>query len=527
MKIFVYLLFVVTMLFAADTSKIEFTAEEKAYIEKTKSIKMCVDPDWVPFERINEKGEHEGIAADLVQTVADRVGLKIELYPVKTWEESLEASKSGKCQIMSFLNQTPKREVWLIFTEPIFYDPNVFITREEHSFIADPAGFAGERIALPTGTMVEERIRKDYPNLNVILTKNEDDAISLVSNKKADMTMRSLIVAAYSIKKEGLFNLKIAGQLPDYSNKLRIGVLKDDRILRDILDKGVRTLTPQEREAISNKHVSIKVESAISKNTIVAVVTIFAVLIALLSLIFLWNYQLKKQVVKKAAKIVEAQEQLFQMSKKAEIGSLVASISHQWRDGIVNVNYVNLRLMGMLATGQEISKELLEKSTNEIENTLGFMSETMQSFLEYYKPTAKLEDFLVSESIEKSIDIIHSKIKDNNVKLTIIDDKHLKFRAIKNEWMQAWLGLINNSIKAAIEKKIPNPEITIEIKEHSVILCDNCGGIDSETLERIQDGTIGGLGLKICRDIAEKYSKELVISNTLSGACFTISTKSI
>jgi hypothetical protein len=60
-----------------------------------------------------------------------------------------------------------------------------------------------------------------------------------------------------------LFNLKIAGQIPEYTNKLRIGVLKDEKILRDILDKGAKSITPQEREAISNKHVAINVQQGV------------------------------------------------------------------------------------------------------------------------------------------------------------------------------------------------------------------------------------------------------------------------
>lgn len=44
------------------------------------------------------------------------------------------------------------------------------------------------------------------------------------------MTVRSLIVAAYAIKKKGLFNLKIAGNIPAYTNQLRIGVLKYEPI---------------------------------------------------------------------------------------------------------------------------------------------------------------------------------------------------------------------------------------------------------------------------------------------------------
>lgn len=124
----------------AQAPTISFTAEEQAYIARAESIKMCVDPDWMPFERINEQGQHEGISADLVQLVAQRVGLRIELLQLKTWDEMLAASKAGHCQIMSFLNRTPARDQWLIFTDPIFYDPNILITREEHAYVGDLRG---------------------------------------------------------------------------------------------------------------------------------------------------------------------------------------------------------------------------------------------------------------------------------------------------------------------------------------------------------------------------------------------------
>lgn len=270
---------------------IEFSTAEKAYIEKTGGIRMCVDPDWAPFERINEKGQHEGISADLIQLVAQRVGLKITLYPVKNWDESLAASKAGHCEIMSFLNQTPARDQWLIFTAPMFYDPNIIITREEHPYIGDIRGLHGETVALPRGTMVEERIRKTYPNLNVIPTGSEPESVALVSERKADMTIRSLIVAAYAIKKEGLFNLKISGQIPEFTNELRIGVLKEEVLLRDILDKGVKTLSAQEREAVSNRHVSIKVEQGVDYS-LAAKVLAGALLVLLIATY--WNRKLSR-----------------------------------------------------------------------------------------------------------------------------------------------------------------------------------------------------------------------------------------
>lgn len=257
----------------------------------TPPITVCVDPDWFPFERINERGQHEGIAADLMQLVSERSGVQFSLVPTKDWDESLEASKQGRCKVLSFLNETPLRQQWLIFTEPVFTDSNVFVTREEHPFITDPAYFANETIVFPNATSMEERIRKNYPGLKVLTVENEQDAFRLISEKKADMTLRSLIVAAYTIKKDGWFNLKIAGELPNYKNELRMGVAKNEPELRDLLNRSIRTITQQERWQIVNKHISISVQSATDYSLLYKSLVVFGML-AMIG--FYWNYKLKK-----------------------------------------------------------------------------------------------------------------------------------------------------------------------------------------------------------------------------------------
>jgi len=288
------LLTALTLLFftrLAGAEPMELSPKEAAFVQAQGPITMCVDPDWLPFERLNERGEYEGIAADLLQRVAERVGLRLRVVPVRTWEESLRASQSGRCRIMSFLNQTPERDKWLIFTDPVFSDPNVILTREEHDFIVDLRGIHGQTVAVPAGTMVEERIRRDFPNLKVITTRSEGESVALVSERQADLAIRTLIGAAYAIRKEGLFNLKVAGQVPGYTNQLRIGVAKDDVELRDLLNKGVATLTAQERETIWNRHVSVEVKQGVDYR-LVWQVLIGATL--LLGLSFYWNRKLRR-----------------------------------------------------------------------------------------------------------------------------------------------------------------------------------------------------------------------------------------
>ena len=223
------------------------------------AVRFCVDPDWPPFEQIDAQGQHVGIAADLLKLVAQRSGLMLQLLPTKAWDDSLAASQAGRCELLSFLNQSPKRDGWLLFTEPVLVDENVLITREEHAFVSDLAALSDETMVLPKGTSIEERLRRDFPNLKIVLVDSETQAFRQVSERQADMTMRSLIVAADTIKSQGWFNLKIAGQVPNYGNRLRIGVLKSQPALRDRLNQGVASITPQERKKIVDQHIAIKV----------------------------------------------------------------------------------------------------------------------------------------------------------------------------------------------------------------------------------------------------------------------------
>ncbi|PWR25971.1 diguanylate cyclase [Zavarzinia aquatilis] len=238
------------------------TAFERAHAEHLGVVRFCVDPDWQPFEWVDGEGRHRGIGADLLALVARRAGLTLVLQPTKDWDDSLAAAADGRCRLLSFLNRTPDRESWLLFTEPVFSDPNVVITREEHAAVTDLHALAGQTMALPRGTSIEEKVRRDYPEIAIVLTATEDEAMQMVSERRADMTLRSLIVAAYTIKKQGLFNLKIAGRLPDYTNQLRIAVSGGDHVLRDILDRGVATLTEEDRDGIVNRYVSIRVEQS-------------------------------------------------------------------------------------------------------------------------------------------------------------------------------------------------------------------------------------------------------------------------
>ncbi|MDD4330647.1 MAG: transporter substrate-binding domain-containing protein [Aliarcobacter sp.] len=255
-RLFILLLIISSSLFSKD---VILSEQEIIYLKEKKIITMCVDPDWEPFEKINKAGFHKGISADIIKLISDKLNITIKLIPTKTWDESIALSKDKKCDILSFLNETAKRKEWLNFTEPIFTDPNVLVGRSEKKYIEDISK-VNLSIALPRQTAMAERFSKDFPNLTIIPTTTEDEAFRLVEEQKADLTLRSMIITAYTIKKNGLFNLKIVGEPKGYENNLRIGVRLDEPILKDILNKAIKTITQKDIDDIINKYVTIVIE---------------------------------------------------------------------------------------------------------------------------------------------------------------------------------------------------------------------------------------------------------------------------
>ena len=489
---------------------------EKNYLLKKKKITMCVDPDWEPFEIIKD-GEHIGIAADLIRLISKKLDTPIELVETKTWQQSLIFSKEKKCDILSFLNETPLRKEWLVFTKTLFEDPNVIVGRNEFPIIKDLSSLENKTIAIPTGTAMHELFEKDFPNLKIVPVETEKEAFTLVEERKVDITVRSLIIAAHTIKKENLFNLKIVANPLKYKNELKIGVLKENILLKDIINKAIDDITKKEQEKIVNEHVSIKIpNNEYLEILMYAIFIIFTITV----IILLWNYQLRRRIDIEIKKNSEQQNLMFQQNKKAELGNLIGNISHQWRDSITKIGYINLNLRTRILKDKELPKEFLNESTAEIEKSLDFMSETMQNFLDYYKPSNNISEFEVYDSIKSALSIIDTKIKYSNLKIEFIGDFSTKIEGIRNEWMQVWINLIINAINISNLRKIEKPEMKISIQKNEIIFEDNCGKIDDKLLSEINKEKYSGIGIKMAKEISLKNKKQMIITNSINGAIF-------
>ncbi len=235
-----------------------YSQEEITYIDHKKTITVCIDPNWMPYEMINEKkGSYVGIAADYHKLLSQITGLEYNILRTKTWFETLEKAKAGECDIVSILNQTTERTNYLNFTGPFIDSPSIFVTRERDKFINGIDDLHGKTLAIVRGYMIDELLKNNHPEIKRLYADNIHEALEMVSTGKAFATAGSLLEMSYNISQLGMLNLKITGDAK-YDYELCIGVKKDDPLLLSIMNKALASITKEQRGQIMNNWVSIE-----------------------------------------------------------------------------------------------------------------------------------------------------------------------------------------------------------------------------------------------------------------------------
>jgi len=245
-----------------------------------------------------------------------------------------------------------------------------------------------------------------------------------------------------------------------------------------------------------------------------------------------------EELKEKEKTIKERNRQLFEQSKRAEVGEMIGNIAHQWRQPLAIINTI-VAIIDEKNSADDLTKEEISDKLGNMQKRISYMSDTIENFLNYYRPDKVKSIFSISESINKSLDIVSFDILyDSNIEVQVSIDDSLKAYGFMNEFVQVIVTILSNIRDIILEKSLKDKLVSISLlKKNDLIqlsISDNCGGIDENNLSKIFDpyfttkhqsmGT--GLGLYIARMIIEEnMNGKISANNTNDGAKFIIEIK--
>ena len=243
---------------------------------------------------------------------------------------------------------------------------------------------------------------------------------------------------------------------------------------------------------------------------------------------------------------------IIQQNKLASMGGMLGSISHQWRQPLNNVQLI-LHFIRDNYDKKNFSKESLDDYINRAKRQIEYMSQTIDDFRNFYKPSKSKNSFDLESSIKTTLKIVEDQFDNNDIKIELFCKEKIVLNSYENELKQSILNILNNakdaifqrrekeSFKALINivvKKVAGSKVKDDIenfdskKNFAIISIQNNGGnIDEKIIDRIFEpyfttkfetqGT--GIGLYMSKIIIEKNLKgKISVKNIPNGVVFEL-----
>ena len=268
-----------------------FTKKQINYLNSKKELALCIDPTWMPFEKLDENTNHTGISKEYFDIFRRNLPIPIRLIKTSNWTETLEYMKDKKCDILSLAMVSEERKEYMNFSSSYINTPLVLTTKIDVSFIDDIKSLSNKKLGIVKGYIYEKLLKQRYPYLDFVSVKNTDDGFEKVIKGELFGFISSLSTAAYKFEERYVGQLKIAAKFHEKLN-LSMAFRKDEPILVEIFETLLSHIPESKRQDIYNKYVAISYENRVDYTLVVYSVIFFILIIVFF---IYWNRKLKMQ----------------------------------------------------------------------------------------------------------------------------------------------------------------------------------------------------------------------------------------
>ncbi|MEA1956284.1 MAG: ATP-binding protein [Campylobacterota bacterium] len=276
-------------------------------------------------------------------------------------------------------------------------------------------------------------------------------------------------------------------------------------------------------------------------------VRLFSFIISLIIMYFMISLVLTKNKLSKLHKELEKkielaldenakqQHTIEQQAKQSQMGEMVNMIAHQWRQPLNAISATSINL-SLLSSMEMLENEKLQKESDFIQNQCQNMSTTINTFMEFAKPSKESKEFKLNNTVKTIINIMKTQLSNYDINVSInTTDENIKLVGYEDLLEQVIINILSNARDAFEEINNDNKFIKIDIDTQKdipiITIEDNAGGVPKNIQEKIfnpyfttkEQGKGTGLGLYMSLDIIQKsFGGDLKYRLTDDGSKFEI-----
>ena len=225
-------------------------AEAANHLEAIKEagrIKVGTSADYPPFESVDESGNKVGFDIELMEEVADRLGVKLEWVDMP-FDSLIAAVQEGKIDAsISAFNYTEERDQTIDFSDPYYTSEDAFTVAEGFTgAIVNPEDVANFKVGVQTGTTQDGWLTDTLvadgalPEENLFRYDRVDQAMLDLKNGRLEVMMSDYVPAQALIKQRGGMEIVYHGVLS--SGPVNIVIPNEDVELKQAINEIIKQL---------------------------------------------------------------------------------------------------------------------------------------------------------------------------------------------------------------------------------------------------------------------------------------------
>lgn len=279
----------------------QLSDQEKNWITQHPLVRVAVINGFAPLTFVDDDGNYRGITIDVLSQIRLRTGISFEIREANSVSELKHMVSDGKADMIGALTPSNDRKQKLLFTRPYMTNAFVMVARQGTHSPASLSQMNGKKLAVIQGTGMIDKIRQQYPLIQLVEADNASAVLAMLDKGQADGALNTLVNSEYQIARYYRNSLRIVSTVGTSPAYFSFAVPDASPELLSILDKVMLSISPDELDVIGNlwrPNNMVASDNFWRENrTVIYSVVAFALGLLLVSLF--WATWLRRQVALK------------------------------------------------------------------------------------------------------------------------------------------------------------------------------------------------------------------------------------
>ncbi|WP_449430151.1 EAL domain-containing protein [Pseudomonas putida] len=295
------ILLLLLVLWNTTAGALTLTDEEKSWLAAHPQLSLGVDASWPPFEFRDQEGRYQGLAADYIALLQQRLGVKLKPVEPSSWTEVLQQARANRIDLLPGIMSTPERQGYLAFTRPYLDFPIVILAHTGGPQPRTLKDLYGLKIAVVENYAPHELLRTQHPDFNLVAMPNVSSTLQALATDEVDAVVGDLASSIWSLRQLKLDGLYVSGETP-YRYQLAMAAPRDNKILVSILDKVMADMSSDEISEIQQRWVGNVVDRRMFwQDVLIYGLPAVLLLVAILAVVIRINRRLSSEIARRIA----------------------------------------------------------------------------------------------------------------------------------------------------------------------------------------------------------------------------------